>query len=100
MKKPRRRDWNKRLRNVRLFAAVVRSPPSVRHAFDENRILALWWTCILSLHGSPMPKPLAQSDRCEVIAEGFTFYGLIYRFLAAMFFVSGFVVWIGAGDLF
>src|SRR5262245_5361036 len=91
MLKSKIRNLRNRWRNIRLFAATVRSPGSVRHAFDGHVILAWWWVIVLKLHGRPLQKDIPLSDRCERIADGFRFYGLLYRVLAAVFFASALV---------
>jgi hypothetical protein len=82
-----------RWRNIRCFAGVVRSPAAVRHAFDGNRYLAWWWAWVLGLHGKPVQINLPLQNRCICIADGFRFYGVLYRLLAVVFGVSALLCW-------
>lgn len=68
--------------NIRRFAAVVRSPAAVRHAFAGQRLLACWWACVLALHGRRTAPELSPQQWCGCVADGFRFYGWLYRGLA------------------
>jgi hypothetical protein len=92
----RRQRWRK----IRWFAAVIRSPAEVRHAFDDHLLIAWWWAIVMRLHGSAVPKRLL-GDRVQCVADGFWFYGLLYRILAAVFGISGILCWFQAAvDMF
>lgn len=67
---------------IRRFAAIVSTPPAVKSAFIGHPLLRAWWKCILFLHGRPRAKVIAASEYWDCIAEGFRFYGWLYRVLA------------------
>lgn len=74
-----------RWKNVRCFATVIRSPEAVRSAFKGQKLLAWWWRVILALHGKPTQNHLTSQEHCECIADGFRFYGWLYRMLGILF---------------
>ena len=80
-----------RWKNIRCFAAVVRSPAAVRNAFDGHIAFAAWWKLVLRLHGKPAQLDFSPRDRCLCIAEGFRFYGWLYRALAVLLVGAAFV---------
>jgi hypothetical protein len=82
-----------RLRNIRCFAAVIRSPAGVRNAFEGHRMLAWWWDRVLALHGKPIPGNFSVQNRCACVADGFRFYGWLYRGLAAVIGAAAFSCW-------
>jgi hypothetical protein len=84
---------NSRWKNVRYFASVIRSPESVRSAFEGQRLLAWWWRLVLALHGKPMRRNVTAVDRYECIAGGFRFYGWIYRMLGILFGATTMLCW-------
>jgi hypothetical protein len=71
-----------RLKNIRCFAAVIRSPVAVRNAFEGHRVLAWWWKSVLALYGQPLETNFSVQKRCHCISDGFRFYGWLYRVLA------------------
>lgn len=94
MKNISHQNFRDKLKNIRCFASVVRSPATVRDAFKGHSVIAAWWKVILGLHGKPVSLDFSARDRCLCIAEGFRFYGWLYRTLAVLFagavFVCGF----------
>ena len=82
-----------RLGNIRCFAAVIRSPVGVRNAFEGHRILAWWWNRVLALHGKPIPSNFLVQNRCACVADGFRFYGWLYRGLATVIGAAAFSCW-------
>lgn len=95
MKDALKQDFIRRWRNVRCFAAIVRSPLPVRNAFEGHGLLAWWWKVVLALHGNPVAIKLSRQDRCASIADGFRFYGYLYRGLAIAFGAAAFLCWGG-----
>lgn len=73
---------------IRYFAAVVRSDTVVRKAFEGQACLAWWWRLVLALHGRPAPTSFPSAFRCRSVADGFRFYGWLYRGLAILLGVS------------
>ncbi len=84
---------SERLKNIRCFAAVIRGPVGVRNAFDGHRMLAWWWIRVLALHGKPIPSNFSVQNRCACVADGFRFYGWLYRGLAAVIGPVAFSCW-------
>jgi hypothetical protein len=82
-----------RLRNIRCFAAVIRSPVGVRNAFEGHRMFAWWWNRVLALHGKPIPSYFSVQNRCACVADGFRFYGWLYCGLAAVIGAAAFSCW-------
>jgi hypothetical protein len=68
--------------NFRCFAAVIRSDTAVRRAFEGQGLLAWWWRLVLALHGRPTQTKFPPAYRCRCVADGFRFYGWLYRGLA------------------
>lgn len=66
------------------FAAIIRSPGSIRNAFSSIAGLALWWRIVLALHGKPVSADLAEQEKTATLARGFRFYGLLYRGLGGL----------------
>lgn len=94
-------DFTGKWRNIRSFAAVVRSPDAVQNALAGHRVLTWWWKMVLALHGQPVALHLSMQARCQCIADGFRFYGWLYRALAIVFGVTAFLCWVGnIADLF
>ena len=85
------KKFKRRWFNFRCFAAVVRSPAYVRDAFSENRVLAWWWSAVLTLHGKPDQRSFPNYG--QSIAEGFQFYGVLYRLLAVVLASSALICW-------
>ena len=81
-------DVRERWNNIRCFAAVVRSPLSTRSAFEGHRVLGWWWKAVLALHGKPAAVGFSRQHRCHCIADGFRFYGWLYRLLAVVLGMS------------
>ena len=97
----RHQNLGGRWKNIRCFAAVVRSPAAVRNAFEEHRVLTWWWKTVLALHGKPVSIDFSMQARCQCIADGFRFYGWLYRALAMVFGVTAILCWVGnITDLF
>lgn len=69
---------------IRGFAATVRSPPPVRTAFTGHLTLRWWWRLVLLLHGKPCGDAVWGSKEWTSVADGFRFYGYLYRFLSAI----------------
>lgn len=69
------------------FAQIVRSPPSVRHAFENSPVHAAWWRWILMLHGKPAEPDSSTQNTNAVLADGFRFYGYLYVVLAFVLLV-------------
>lgn len=69
------------------FSRLVCGAEPVRSAFAVHRPTRFWWNLILWLHGKPNPSSLSESERVKRIADGFTFYASLYRFLGALFFL-------------
>lgn len=84
---------NRRWKNARFFAAIIRSPESVRNAFKGQKLLAWWWKLVLSLHGKPMRVNFAAIEQRECIADGFRFYGWLYRGLGILFGATTLLCW-------
>jgi hypothetical protein len=80
--------------NVRCFAAVMRSDAAVRSAFEGQGILSWWWNIVLALHGKPAKAVRSLEDRCQCVADGFRFYGWLYRALAIIFGAAAFCCWV------
>ena len=91
----RHQNLRGRWKNIRWFAAVVRSTAAVRNAFEGHRVLAWWWEKVLALHGRPVPTNLSVQDRSQCIADGFRFYGWLYRVLAVVFGMAAILCWVG-----
>jgi hypothetical protein len=72
---------------------VVRSPAAVRTAFEGQRGLAWWWNIVLALHGKPGQTAFSAEHRCRCVAEGFRFYGWLYRLLALVFGAAALLCW-------
>ena len=88
-------------RNIRCFAAVVRSPVAVRNAFEGQSVLAWWWEGVLALHGRPLSTNGSVQDHCRCIGEGFRFYGWLYRALSLVLGAMSILCWaVEAADLF
>src|SRR5277367_1781433 len=85
-----------RWKNIHYFAAIVRSPATVRGAFSEHRILFWWWKAVLMLHGKPSEVEISECDRRGCIAAGFRFYGSLYRTLAVC--LGGMAIYCWASD--
>jgi hypothetical protein len=83
-----------RWQNIRCFAAVIRSDVDVRRAFEGQGIMAWWWNIVLALHGKPVKAVLSLEYRCSCIADGFRFYGWLYRALAIIFGAAAFYCWV------
>ena len=79
---------------IRCFASVVRSPGHVRAAFASQRFpLRTWWGLILRLHGrAARNSTMTPEEERACIADGFHFYGTLYRLVAVMLMV----VFVGA----
>jgi hypothetical protein len=75
-------------KNTRCFAAVVRSPLATRAAFEGHCLLSRWWKLVLALHGKPVAVDLSPQQHVRCIADGFRFYGWLYRVLAVVFGVG------------
>ena len=84
---------NRRWKNVRFFAAVIRSPESVRSAFKGQTLLAWWWKLVLSLHGKPLRVNFTPIEQRECIADGFRFYGWLYRGVGILFGATTLICW-------
>jgi hypothetical protein len=82
---------------LRSFAAIVRSPAPVRAAFTGHPVLRAWWKCVLALHGKPVPGVQSVTGHLNCVADGFRFYGWLYRFVALMLVAMAVVA--GATDL-
>ena len=95
MKIIRTQRLSSRCRNIRWFAAVIRSDLAVRRAFEGQGILAWWWNIVLALHGKPIKTVLSLEYRCQCVADGFRFYGWLYRALAIIFGAAAFCCWVG-----
>jgi hypothetical protein len=94
-------DFTIKWKNIRCFAAVVRSREGVRNAFEGHRGLSWWWKMVLALHGKPVVIDFSMQARCQCIADAFRFYGWLYRALAMVFGVTAFLCWVGnITDLF
>ncbi len=82
----------RKMRGVRCFASVVRSPDHVRAVFDSQGqyLVKVWWKLVLGLHGRPVRNltPMALEEERGCIADGFHFYGILYRLVALMLFVA------------
>jgi len=85
------------IKGIRCFASVVRSPEHVRAAFASQRfLLKAWWGVILGLHGRAVRHSMTPQEERVCIAEGFHFYGMLYR-LVALMLVIVFVGSVAAG---
>ena len=82
-----------RWKNIRYFAAVVRSPAAVRTAFVGQPMLAWWWRIVMFLHGKPTQTNFPAHFRYACVADGFRFYGWLYRTLALICGLAGFWCW-------
>lgn len=86
---------------IRTFAAVVRSPAPVRTAFIGHPALRAWWKCVLALHGKPAEGGLSAPEHWNCVAEGFRFYGWLYRFVAlALVAMAGWTETSGVAGLY
>lgn len=90
---PKNHDPGKTLKNIRCFAALIRSPLEVRNAFAGTLVLAWWWKGVLALHGKPIQSNLGFQTQIACIADGFRFYGLLYRGLAILIGTAAVVCW-------
>ncbi len=81
--------WN----NIRCFAAVVRSSAAVRTAFGGQRAMVWWWNIVLALHGKAGEPSFSLERRCRCVAEGFRFYGWLYRLLALALGAAALLCW-------
>lgn len=82
-----------KLQGIRCFASVVRSPEHVRAAFASQRLLLkAWWGLILRLHGPAVRHSMTPEEERACIADGFHFYGTLYRLVALMLII----VFVGA----
>ncbi len=84
-----------RWKNIRCFAAIIRSEPAVRTAFDGQGILAWWWFLVLRLHGKPVQTSFPSEHRGHCVADGFRFYGWLYRGLAIILGLTAAYCWVG-----
>ncbi|MDR3459225.1 MAG: hypothetical protein P4N60_17480 [Verrucomicrobiae bacterium] len=83
-----------RWKNIRCFAAVIRSDEGVRTAFEGQGILAWWWKIVLALHGKPVQAAFPPERRFRCVADGFRFYGWLYRALAIVFCAAATFCWV------
>lgn len=81
------------LRNIRLFAAAMRSSDSVNCAFQSQPLLRCWWNCVLALHRKSVSIPLSEEAYWFCVADGFRFYGWLYRILAVLLLGMLTVLW-------
>jgi hypothetical protein len=86
-------DLIARWKNIRRFAAVIRSDEGVRTAFEGQGIMAWWWNVVLALHGKPVQTTFTPGQRCHCVADGFRFYGWLYRALAIVFGAAAIFCW-------
>lgn len=80
------------------FAQIIRSSPDVRESFARNRMIYIWWVCILRLHGKPV-NDLNSATRQSTLANGFQFYGRLYGFVAVAFFIAAIISILTQRDL-
>lgn len=71
------------------FSRVVSGAESVTGAFEGYRAASVWWRAILWLRGKPTSPVLSESERRQIIADGFRFYAQLYRFVGVLIWLVG-----------